>query len=121
MNPAVDLTRGRVKPVEHSLVERTVLPVLDLMGGRVVHGVGGRRHEYRPIVSRWTTSSDSLSVARALQDAFGFRRFYVAELDAITSGQVRCDSVRSLASAGFELIVDAGVRTASDAMRLLDA
>ena len=121
MIPVRDATRGRVEPAERSFLERTVLPVLDLIGGQVVRGIGGHRNEYRPVVSQWTKSSDPLCVARALQDAFGFRRFYVADLDAITSGHVRCDAVRSLASAGFELIVDAGVRTASDAMRLLDA
>src|SRR5437660_464634 len=29
-----------------------VLPVLDLLGGQVVRGVGGQRHQYRPVVSR---------------------------------------------------------------------
>jgi phosphoribosylformimino-5-aminoimidazole carboxamide ribotide isomerase len=98
-----------------------VLPVLDLMGGRVVRGVGGRRSEYRPIVSTLTASSEPLAVANALRDSFGFQRFYVADLDAITKDQVHWDVIRSLAAEGFELIVDAGARGVDELRRLLDA
>src|SRR5579872_5647704 len=45
-----------------------IVPVLDLLGGVVVRGVGGRRREYRPVVSRLTPSCDPLDVARAFAD-----------------------------------------------------
>jgi phosphoribosylformimino-5-aminoimidazole carboxamide ribotide isomerase len=108
------------KIVETSLLQRAVLPVLDLMGGQVVRGVGGRRSEYRPIVSTLTASSEPLAVANALQGRFGFHRLYVADLDAITGGQCHEEALRSLAAHDFELMVDAGVTSAADVRRLLD-
>jgi phosphoribosylformimino-5-aminoimidazole carboxamide ribotide isomerase len=111
----------REETAERSFLQRTVLPVLDLMGGQVVRGVGGRRTEYRPIESLLTASSEPLAVAKALRDRFGFERFYVADLDAITNGQVHWDVLRSLAGEGFELVVDAGVTSVAHVRRLLDA
>ena len=43
-----------------------LIPVLDVMNGVVVRGVGGRRSEYRPIVSQLTSSTDPVEVARVL-------------------------------------------------------
>jgi phosphoribosylformimino-5-aminoimidazole carboxamide ribotide isomerase len=106
--------------VEPSLLQRSVLPVLDLMGGRVVRGLGGRRAEYRPIVSSLTASSEPLAVANALRETFGFGRFYVADLDAITGGPSDWDTLRSLSEQGFELMVDAGVSCSADVRRLVD-
>ena len=49
--------------------ERTsprLIPVLDLMNGKVVRAVGGRRDEYRPVVSTLTPSTEPVEVAMAL-------------------------------------------------------
>src|SRR5262249_52086733 len=60
-----------------------VVPVLDLKGGVVVRGVGGRRREYRPVVSRLVGSCAPADVAAAFAHHFGLRELYVADLDAI--------------------------------------
>lgn len=60
-----------------------LIPVLDVMNGVVVRAVGGRRDEYRPVVSKLTTSTDPLDVAKALIAATGAEELYVADLDAI--------------------------------------
>jgi phosphoribosylformimino-5-aminoimidazole carboxamide ribotide isomerase len=62
-----------------------LIPVIDVMGGRVVRAVGGRRSEYKPLVSRLTASTEPAEVARKLLDVTGARELYVADLDAITS------------------------------------
>jgi phosphoribosylformimino-5-aminoimidazole carboxamide ribotide isomerase len=98
-----------------------LLPVLDLLNGQIVRGVGGRRHEYRPIVSRWTDSAEPSTVARALHDAFGFAEFYLADLDAIAGRAPALECYERLRREGFELLVDAGVRTAADGRGLLAA
>ena len=41
-----------------------ILPVIDLMQGCVVRGIGGRREEYRPIESRLARDSRPVSVGR---------------------------------------------------------
>jgi len=86
-----------------------VLPVLDLMGGHVVRGVGGRRDEYRPIESRLVDSSAPLDVARALAETFDCREFYLADLDAIAGREPAWGVYAALLEHGMRLWVDAGL------------
>jgi phosphoribosylformimino-5-aminoimidazole carboxamide ribotide isomerase len=83
--------------------------VLDVKGGVVVRGVGGRRAEYRPLPG----APSPLEAARAL----GVGEVYLADLDAIEGAAPALAVYRSLA-AEFRLWVDAGVRTAADRARL---
>jgi phosphoribosylformimino-5-aminoimidazole carboxamide ribotide isomerase len=98
-----------------------ILPVLDLLDGVVVRGVGGRRDEYRPVVSRLADGHDALSVARAFRDRLGLTRLYVADLDAILQQRPNRDVYRLLAKEGFELIIDAGLRSVESAAELLES
>jgi phosphoribosylformimino-5-aminoimidazole carboxamide ribotide isomerase len=98
-----------------------ILPVLDLMGGRVVRGIGGRRHEYRPITSKLSASSLPLDVALAFRGQFGLTELYLADLDAIGGGSPAHAIYSSLRNAGFHLWVDAGIRQAAAAASLAEA
>jgi phosphoribosylformimino-5-aminoimidazole carboxamide ribotide isomerase len=100
-----------------------IIPVIDLLQGQVVRGVGGRRDEYRPIVSSLVASADPGEVATAIQQRFQLPRIYVADLDAITGGNRDVAAWRAIAAAGWALTIDAGLRTAAeiaDLWRLLD-
>ena len=92
-----------------------ILPVLDVMGGRVVRGVAGRRERYRPVVSTLTASSEPSAVAAAFACTFGFNELYVADLDAIGGAAPARDLYARLRADGFRLWVDAGVRQAQHA------
>jgi phosphoribosylformimino-5-aminoimidazole carboxamide ribotide isomerase len=92
-----------------------ILPVLDVMEGRVVRGIAGRREDYRPIQSVLAEGSDPLSIAEAIRSHFGLTALYLADLDAIRGGAVNLGVLRSLIDAGFALAVDAGLKQASDA------
>lgn len=92
------------------------MPVLDLLNGVVVRGVAGRRSEYRPLQSLLTTSIQPFDVARALRVEFGFKRLYIADLDAILHRRPNWDVYRQLLDNGFGLQVDAGVRTVEESM-----
>jgi phosphoribosylformimino-5-aminoimidazole carboxamide ribotide isomerase len=92
-----------------------ILPVLDLLSGQVVRGIGGRRDEYRPIVSGLTPSSVPLDVAQALREHFGFEELYLADLDAIMGARPALAHYQTLQVDGFRLWVDAGIREARDA------
>ena len=97
--------------------ERTpprLIPVLDVMNGVVVHAVGGRREEYRPLVSTLTASTDPLEVAVALLAATGSGSLYVADLDAITGADRSGRLAARLAGLRCRLYLDAGIRTAAD-------
>jgi phosphoribosylformimino-5-aminoimidazole carboxamide ribotide isomerase len=95
-----------------------ILPVLDIQGGVVVRGVGGRRHEYRPLVSRLTASCQPLDVAEAFRAHFGLEELYLADLDAIAGAPPAISIYDVLRCQGFRLWVDAGFRTEQDAMRV---
>lgn len=86
-----------------------VLPVLDLKDRLVVRGVGGRRHEYRPVESRWSADARVSSVADGLRNAYGFRTAYVADLDAIAGGEPAWWAYEALLERGWSLLVDAGI------------
>jgi phosphoribosylformimino-5-aminoimidazole carboxamide ribotide isomerase len=98
-----------------------VIPVLDVMGGRVVRAVGGRRNEYLPIKSRLTNSTEPIAVAKALLDASGADRLYVADLDAITNPSAESDLGGRLADAlpGTTIWLDSGIRTRADMVNKL--
>lgn len=92
-----------------------VLPVVDLLGGVVVRGVGGRRDEYRPVISRLTDSSQPVDVALAFRRQLGLNRLYVADLDGIQRGVPSQAIIEDLSGHDFEIWLDAGIRQPQDA------
>jgi phosphoribosylformimino-5-aminoimidazole carboxamide ribotide isomerase len=98
-----------------------IIPVLDVMGGQVVRAVGGRRSEYRPIKSRLTKSTEPIDVAKALLEASGSDRLYVADLDAITNPNAESDLGGRLAAAlpRATIWLDSGIRTRADMVNKL--
>src|SRR5258708_2730767 len=98
-----------------------LIPVLDLKNEQVVRGVGGRRDEYRPIVSCLTPSSRPIDVARALVENFRPNELYVADLDAIAGAAPDWDSLAELRGLGVDLWVDAGIRDPLAALQLAKA
>jgi phosphoribosylformimino-5-aminoimidazole carboxamide ribotide isomerase len=95
-----------------------VIPVIDLMNGVVVRGVGGRRDEYRPIQSRIAPDAQPATVARAFADQFSFGTVYVADLDAIMRGRPNVEAWKQIAAAGFTLWLDAGAGNAEVAEQI---
>jgi phosphoribosylformimino-5-aminoimidazole carboxamide ribotide isomerase len=95
-----------------------ILPVIDLQAGQVVRGRAGRRQEYRPLVSRLTSSDQPLEVAQAFRDHFGLTELYLADLDAIAKAPPALAVYAALQAEGFRLRVDAGVRDLPSAERL---
>ncbi len=96
-----------------------IVPVLDVMGGVVVRGIGGKREAYRPLVSRLCETAEPIAVAEAIRARFGFETAYLADLDAILGGRPAWDLYGRLQARGFRLWVDAGIRTAEDAAKLV--
>lgn len=86
-----------------------IIPVLDVQGGVVVRGAGGRRHEYQPIISRLTSSTEPVEVAAALIETFRPAELYLADLDAIAGGLPAVAVYGAIGDLGIPLWVDAGV------------
>lgn len=97
-----------------------VIPVIDLLGGQVVRGIAGRRHEYRPIESQLASNARPATVARALREKFGFDTVYVADLDAIQGRPPNVESWQAIDGEGLELWLDAGIGN-PQALRALQA
>jgi phosphoribosylformimino-5-aminoimidazole carboxamide ribotide isomerase len=98
-----------------------LIPVIDLKGGTVVHGVGGRRDEYRPIVSQLSPSPNPLDVARSFRDKCGLTEYYLADLDAIGGAEPALAIYAAIRSLGCSLWVDAGLRDPCQAAPLASA
>jgi phosphoribosylformimino-5-aminoimidazole carboxamide ribotide isomerase len=111
-------------PIGYTSIRRLnmrIIPVLDVMNGTVVRGVGGRRHEYRPIVSTFTSSCKPVAVARDFREHLGLAELYLADLDAIGGKPPAVALYQALRREGFALWADAGVRDVAMARSLAGA
>ena len=99
----------------------TLIPVIDLLRGQVVRGMGGERQAYRPIESLLCASSDPRTVARILSEHCDARQLYIADLDALMGGLAQIDVLRGVLQAlpQIELWLDAGFADAAGARALL--
>lgn len=102
---------GQVENLPHEEHDGSmqIIPVIDLLGGQVVRGIGGRRSEYRPIESQLARGSDPGAIAAAFVEHFGATVCYVADLDAIERGQYQVAAWKAIADAGWKLWLDAGI------------
>jgi phosphoribosylformimino-5-aminoimidazole carboxamide ribotide isomerase len=88
-----------------------VIPVIDLMGGEVVHARKGDRASYRPLESPLSPTSDAVDVVRGLLAAFPFPTLYVADLDAIQRNGDNLPALRRIRAEfpGLQIWVDNGM------------
>jgi phosphoribosylformimino-5-aminoimidazole carboxamide ribotide isomerase len=98
-----------------------IIPVIDLLGGQVVRGIGGRRSEYRPIESQLVAGSDPGAIAAAFVERFGATTCYAADLDAIEQGDFQVDAWKAIAAAGMKLWLDAGFGECAQLARAIDS
>ena len=80
-----------------------VIPVIDLMGGHVVHARRGERASYQPIQSSLCAGSGPLAVVGGLLLLAPFRTLYVADLDAIAGRRGHDGTLMAIAAAHPEL------------------
>src|SRR5690349_3902418 len=89
----------------------SIVPVLDLKGGVVVHARAGERDRYLPIRSRLAEGSVPEAMIDGLLSVAPFRRLYIADLDAIERRGDHRAVIAELARRhpGIEFWVDAGI------------
>lgn len=97
-----------------------ILPVIDLMGGRVVRGVAGNRQSYRPIESRLVGNCKPAVIGRALAETLGATQAYVADLDAIAGAEPARKTYAELLACGLSLWIDAGLGDVEHARKLAE-
>lgn len=93
-----------------------VIPVIDLLGGDVVHARRGERASYRPIRSSLCAGAGPIAVAGALMRLAPFDRLYVADLDAIAGRRGHDGALTAIAAAhpGLEIWADRGSSDVED-------
>jgi phosphoribosylformimino-5-aminoimidazole carboxamide ribotide isomerase len=88
-----------------------LIPVVDLLGGQVVHARKGQRSHYRPLQSSLCEGSQPETIVGALLALHPFRTLYIADLDAIQRRGSHVDTIVRIRRhfPALELWVDAGI------------
>src|SRR5205085_1641953 len=95
-----------------------IVPVLDLLNGKVVRGVAGNRAKYAPIESTLSPDPSPVSIARGFASV-GFKECYIADLDAIAGADPDYASYQDIIRAGLDQIwIDAGTGNLASAVAL---
>jgi phosphoribosylformimino-5-aminoimidazole carboxamide ribotide isomerase len=100
-----------------------IIPVIDLLDGRVVHAVKGERQNYQPVKSVLCDSHDPIAIARAFRDRLGLHEVYIADLDAIQSvGRISHKETIAFLTRNerIPIILDAGTSDIESAREWLD-
>jgi len=99
-----------------------IIPVIDIMGGKVVLASGGDRHLYRALQSVITRSSHPQHVVRDFLAWYPFDTLYIADLDAIENDGDNHALYRSLVADFPDVIfwIDAGIRDYEDWLKFKD-
>ncbi len=95
-----------------------IIPVIDLLNGKVVHAVRGEREKYMPVKSILAEGSDPEEIANALIKVTGSNQLYIADLDAILKTGGNSGLFPIFKSHGISLMVDTGVSDAGSALTL---
>lgn len=90
-----------------------IIPVIDLMGGIVVHARGGNRKRYPPLKSVLTLHSDPEKVIEDLLMTHSFKQLYLADLDAIFYQKLDINLYHRLVEKFPEIMfwIDMGIQT----------
>jgi phosphoribosylformimino-5-aminoimidazole carboxamide ribotide isomerase len=89
-----------------------IIPVIDLLQGKVVRAQRGERSRYLPIRTPLCDSSKPADIANALLGLYPFKTLYIADLDAIQGLGDNADTVRLLKQQHPEVTfwIDSGIR-----------
>ncbi len=93
-----------------------IIPVIDLLDGRVVHARRGERQHYRPLQSSLCNSNEPLDILQALLELYPFDQLYIADLNGIQKRGNHYDIIRSIRQLypDLKLWLDCGLSEVDD-------
>ncbi|MCS7117063.1 MAG: HisA/HisF-related TIM barrel protein [Nitrososphaerota archaeon] len=98
------------------------MSVIDIMRGKAVHAIGGKRDEYQPIRSPICATSNPIDIAKVFKDLFNLDELYVADLDAIMGRGSNLGIISRICSeVGMKVMLDSGINNASHVDEIFDA
>lgn len=99
-----------------------IIPVIDILGGIVVHAQGGDRQHYPALKSELSTSVQPAAVIADLCAWWPFPRIYIADLDAIEQGSRSATDYRILCRQfpEIEFWLDCGIKQRSQVVAYQD-
>lgn len=60
-----------------------IIPVIDILNSEAIHAIKGKRSEYRPLKSKYFNTTNPCDIIKLLNQKYGFKEFYIADLDSI--------------------------------------
>lgn len=96
-----------------------IIPVIDILDGKVVHAIKGERQRYKPLKSFLCKKSEPLELAKNFKREFGFNEIYIADLNSIMSKGLNFNKIKEITNYGFKVMLDAGVNTLDKAKEVL--
>lgn len=87
-----------------------VIPVLDIMSGKVVRAVAGRREEYKPLSESVLIADPDPGRLLIRLKELGFSEVYIADLDSIMGRGRNPDVLGVAVDLGFSVLADVGAR-----------
>lgn len=99
-----------------------IIPVIDVLGGKVVHARGGARSQYPLLQSVLTSDCEPLKVISDVLAWQPFSTIYVADLDAILQQQHNIELYKNLAKdfPQVNFLLDAGIDSKESWQHFLD-
>ena len=90
-----------------------IIPVIDLMGGVVVHARGGERKQYKELQSTLTKHTEPKKVIADVLAFYPFKILYIADLDAIFDQSFNIELYQQISKRFPEVTfwLDAGIQT----------
>jgi phosphoribosylformimino-5-aminoimidazole carboxamide ribotide isomerase len=90
-----------------------IIPVIDLMGGVVVHAQGHERKQYKVLTSILSRHTTPKKVIADIVAFYPFKLFYIADLDAILEHALNLELYQQISRCFTDvtLLLDVGIQT----------
>ncbi len=96
-----------------------VIAAIDILNGQVVRGLSGIRESYKPLISKVVSATAPYELIMEMREVLGINDFYIADLDAIITGQMNEQLYSSLVKEGVRIYLDAGSKNCEDLRYLM--
>jgi len=92
-----------------------IIPVIDILNKEAVHAIKGEREKYKALTSHLFKSTNPIEILKVLNEEYHFRKFYIADLDAIIKKSPNNDLILQIIdSLPIDIIIDPGIVSLDD-------